>query len=206
MSKKRKTFLHRISDLTRIHHRAAFADVQQRISEHQGETPFLTLARNRYSCRSFSDKALTAKEINSLLEAARVAPTAANRQPVHIWAICSEEGLARIRAVHPTFGAPAVLMIGVKPEAAWVRSYDGKNEAATDAAITGTHLILQAADLGLGSVWIGAFDPVKVREAFPETEGFEITALFAVGHPSADASPNPRHTERQPMESFATKL
>ena len=188
----KKSFFQRIGCLGRKPHRAASA--------------FLSLARRRYSWRNFSDKALLPEVVDTLLEAARLAPTAANRQPVHVWALCSEEALGRIRQVHATFDAPLVLMVGCKPSEAWVRSCDGKNEAETDAAIVGTHIILQAADLGLGSVWIGAFDPAKVRALFPETDGYEITALFAVGYAAPDDKPNPRHDVRQAMASFATKL
>ncbi len=206
MSKQKKNFFQRISDLTKIYHRAAFADVKDRIDARNPESAFLSLARNRYSCRNFSDKAIKPQDAEKILEAARLAPTAANRQPVHVWALGSEEALGRIHQVHSAFDAPFVLMVGCKKEEAWVRSFDGKNEAETDAAIVGTHIILQAADLGLGSVWIGAFDPAKVREQFPETEGYEITALFAVGHPAQDDTPGPRHEERKPKEVFVTNL
>ena len=97
-------------------------------------------------------------------------------------------------------------MVGCKKDEAWVRSCDGKNGAETDAAIVGTHIMLAAADLDLGCTWVGSFDPVKIGEAFPETAGYEITALFAVGRPSETAAPSERHSIRKSKEEFTTEL
>lgn len=97
-------------------------------------------------------------------------------------------------------------MVGCRKEEAWVRGYDGKNGAETDAAIVGTHIMLAAADLDLGSTWVGSFDPAKVADAFPETAGYEVTALFAVGYPADSAVPSERHSLRKSKEEFTTEL
>ncbi|MGI5848354.1 MAG: nitroreductase family protein [Candidatus Cryptobacteroides sp.] len=202
----KKGFFSRLGDVSRIHHRAAFADVEYRINRFFGSYGFLSLVEKRYSCRKFKSQPVSDVKINRMLEAARLAPTASNKQPVHVWAVTSETALERLRAVHPLFGAPMAFMVGCKPDEAWVRSFDGKNGAETDAAIIGTHLMLCAADLDLGCTWIGAFDPVKLAKAFPETAGYEITALFAVGVPASDATPSERHSQRKSMEEFVTEL
>ncbi len=199
----KKSFIERISDITRIHRRAAFADVPDRIAAK--ETPFETLARERYSCRAFKDTPLTDAQVEQILEAARLAPTAANKQPVHVWAVRSPEGLEKLKgATAYTFGAPAVFMVGARPDAAWVRKYDGKNGADVDAAIVGTHIMLEASALGLGNVWVGSFDPAKIKADFPATDGYEVVCLFPVGVPAAGAGP--KHAERLPMEAFASEL
>lgn len=46
---------------------------------------FLQMAKERYSCRAFKDTPVTETQIEQILEAARVAPTAANKQPIHVW-------------------------------------------------------------------------------------------------------------------------
>ncbi len=199
----KKSFIERISDITRIHRRAAFADVPDRIAAK--ETPFETLARERYSCRAFKDTPLTDAQVEQILEAARLAPTAANKQPVHVWAVRSPEGLEKLKgATAYTFGAPAVFMVGARPDAAWVRKYDGKNGADVDAAIVGTHIMLEASALGLGNVWVGSFDPAKIKADFPATDGYEVVCLFPVGVPAAGAGP--KHAERLSMEEFASEL
>ena len=199
----KKTFLERLSDITHLHKRAAFSDLPERIAGK--ESNFETLARERYSCRSFKDTPLTEQEISQILETARLAPTAANRQPVHVWVVRSPEGLEKLKAATDyTYGAPVVFMVGAKPDAAWVRKYDRKNGAEVDAAIVGTHIMLEASALGLGNVWVGSFDPAKIKVDFPETEGYEIVALFPVGVPAA--GPGPKHGERVPLEQFASEI
>ena len=199
----KKTFWERISDISPLHKRAAFSDLPERVGTK--ETAFQLLARERYSCRNFKDTPLTDWQVGQILEAARVAPTAANRQPVHVWVVKSPEALEKLKgATDYTYGAPVVFMVGAKPDAAWVRKYDGKNGADIDAAIVGTHIMLEASALGLGNVWVGSFDPARIKADFPETEGYEIVCLFPVGVPAAAAGPN--HAQRQPLGQFASEL
>lgn len=196
-------FLQKISDITHIHRRAAFVDVPERISAK--ESAFKALIRERYSCRAFKDTPLKQGQVDQILEAARLAPTAANKQPVHVWVVRSAEGLAKLKgATDYTYGAPAVFMVGARPDAAWVRKYDGKNGAEVDAAIVGTHIMLEASALGLGNVWVGSFDPARIKADFPETEGYEVVCLFPVGYP--DAQPGPNHEQRVPTEEFASEI
>ena len=78
----KKTFWERISDITHLHRRAAFSDLP---NPDVTTSAFLELARNRYSCRSFKDTPLTDEQIANILEAARVAPTAADAGPKHFF-------------------------------------------------------------------------------------------------------------------------
>ena len=196
-------FLKKISDITNLHKRAAFSDLPDRLPDK--ESVFQALAKERYSCRQFKDIPLTDFQINHILEAARVAPSAANRQPVHVWVVKSPEALEKLKgATDYTYGAPVVFMVGVKPEAAWVRKYDGKNGAEIDAAIVGTHIMLEASALGLGNVWVGSFDPARIKADFPETEGYEMVCLFPVGIAAVGTSTN--HDKRQTREEFVSEL
>ena len=205
---KKKSIFKRLSDVSRTNDRAAFADVQKHVEKyHHGSEAFLNLARSRYSCRSFNSHAVASAKIAKIEEAARLAPTARNQQPVHVWTIQSPEALAKLKEATPySYDAPVVFMVGCKPEEAWVRRFDGKNGAETDAAIVGTHIMLEAADLELGCVWVGSFDPAKIAELFPETAGWTVTALFPTGHPSAHAAPSENHGRRRPLEEFITRL
>ena len=67
--------LQKLSDITNIHKRANFTDVPDRLPTRESE--FYALAKERYSCREFKDTPLTEIQINHILEAARVAPSAA---------------------------------------------------------------------------------------------------------------------------------
>ena len=84
----------------------------------------------------------------------------------------------------------------------WKRKYDGKDAAEVDAAIVGTHIMLQAVALGLGSTWVGYFDPSALREAYHVPENLEPVAVFPVGYPAKGCKPSAQHTQRKPLEEI----
>ena len=205
---RKKSILDRLSDVSSIHNRAAFTDVQAQLGRyHFGSEGFLNMVRDRWSCRMFKSHPVSSEKIAKIEEAARLAPTACNRQPVHVWTVKSPEALAKLReATQYTYDAPVIFMVGYRPADAWVRKYDGKNGAETDAAIVGCHIMLEAADLGLGCVWVGSFDPARVAELFPQTAGWTVSALFPTGHPAAAAHPSDNHSLRKGREEFITVI
>ncbi len=198
----------RMNDVDRVMNRAAFSDIQKVITKHKyGSDAFMRILESRYSCHSFSGYPVSESKLEMILEAGRLAPSAGNCQPVRIWVVKSEEALARLREVHPCYGAPLVLIVGCRNEEAWVRECDGINAAKTDAAIVLTHLMLTATDAGLANMWIWDFDPHKVREVLPETRDHGIYALLAVGHPSAGkGDPTALHSSRKTVEELVTTL
>ena len=170
---------------------------------------FLELAAERYSCRKFSDKPLDEADMAVLLKAAQIAPTAKNAQPFHIWTMTSPVAVEKVRSATPChFNAPAYVLFGAKKAEAYEREEDGYNFAVGDAVIAATHFILAAADLGINTCWVGRFDPTKINELFPETQGYELVGLFDVGYAAEDAAagPSPRHTEAKPLEELVTSL
>ncbi len=170
-------------------------------------TDFLQLAHDRYSVRAFSDAPVEAEKIEALVDAAIAAPTAVNRQPWHLWVVTDPDAVARLSALTRfSFGARTILMLGAAPDEAWTRKYDGRNFADVDASIVGTHIMLAAHDLGLGTTWVGHFDAPAVKEAFPETAGYDLVALFPIGYPAADAAPSAAHLEHKSAEELVTRL
>ena len=99
-----------------------------------------------------------------------------------------------------------ILVVAYDPEAAWKRETDGKNHGEIDAAIAATQMMLQAADLGLGTTYVGMFDPEKLLAAFPEMAGLTPIALLPVGYPAEGAHPARLHTQRMPLEEMAKEL
>ncbi|MBQ9410994.1 MAG: nitroreductase family protein [Bacteroidales bacterium] len=195
-------------DLGKIMNRAGFSDVDQKITKYKyGSDAFMRILQSRYSCHAFNNYPVSESKLEMILEAGRMAPSAGNNQPTRIWVVKSEEALARLRTVHPCYGAPVVLIVGCRNEEAWVRESDGVNAAKTDAAIVLTHLMLTATDADLANMWIWDFDPSKVREALPETKGHGIYALLAIGHPSkVEGKPTELHSERKPLEEIVKTL
>ena len=170
---------------------------------------FLTLAKERYSVRRLTGDAVAQEDLEKILEAGRLAPTAHNNQPVRIWLVRSPEALEKLKSVteFPFVKAVnAVFVIGSDPSAAWVRPFDGKNFADVDAAIVATQMMLEIADLGLGTTWVGHFDADKLKALFPEMIPFNLIALFPVGVPAVEARPSRLHEDRKPEEETVRRI
>lgn len=156
---------------------------------------FLDLAKNRYSVRKFTSEPVSDADIEKILEAAYVAPTACNKQPQKIFVVKSAEGLEKFRrCTECHFNAPLGFIICCDKSACWKRSFDGKLSSDVDASIVTTHMMLEAAALGLGSTWVMYFIPEAVRTEFDLPDDMEPIALLPVGHPASDAQPSPQHT------------
>ena len=168
---------------------------------------FNTVLQRRYSCRAFSPAPVEQEKVDRILEAGRIAPTAVNKQPVHLWAISNPGSLEAIRGVtRSNYGAPLIIVVGCRPADAWVRRYDGKNGAEVDASIVATYLMLAAENEGLATLWVGSFDPALLRGILPGSEGYELVAMINVGYPAPESQPSPMHGARKAMEDFLTKM
>ena len=168
---------------------------------------FLELAHARYSCRKFSDKKVEQEKIDKILEAGMAAPTAVNAQPVKIWVMNTPESVAKVsQATNYTFKTQTIFAIGAKKDNSWVRPFDNKNFSEIDATIVATHMMLEIHSLGLGTTWVGYFDPAILHEQFPQMKGYDIVGLFPTGYPADDATPSPRHAESKPKSEMVEIL
>lgn len=156
---------------------------------------FLQLAKTRYSVRKYKDTPVEKEKLDKILETGRVAPTGANFQPQRIIAVTSGEGLEKLSKGAKTFGAPVVLIVCADKDKAWTRPADGKNIADIDASIVTDHMMLQATELGLGTVWMCWFKPDVIREEFNIPENYEIVNLLAVGYADCEPLSPDRHSE-----------
>ena len=162
---------------------------------------FITLAaEKRYSCRSFEQRPIEKDDMDKILEAGRVAPTAGNFQPQRVIAINTPEGMKKLaQCTHYTYGAPAALIVCYNSDEVWVRNFDGKNSGDVDASIVTMQMMLQAAELGIGTCWVGHFDPWKIRELFKIPENVVPVAILDMGYPSEKGVPHPIHWKRREM-------
>lgn len=161
---------------------------------------FAELIQKRYSVRAYRPLPVEEEKTAAILEAARLAPTAANRQPFKVIVITPkgrEKELKRIYDADWFVAAPLILAVVGMPSRNWKRK-DGKNYNDVDAAIVMDHIILQAADLGLGTCWIGAFDPQAAREVFGLPADAEPIAFTPVGY----AADSPKPKQRRPQSEL----
>lgn len=157
---------------------------------------FIELAKNRFSCRKFDSRSVEQKKIDLILESARVAPTAVNKQPQRILVIDDKSIIEQLKeCTKYTFDAPLCFVICVNRDLAYNRGYDGKNSADIDGSIVTTHMMLQAQDLGLGTTWVMAFNPTKAKEILALPAELEPLAILPTGYPAEDAEISPLHTK-----------
>lgn len=155
---------------------------------------FTELAVARYSVRAYRSDAVPEEALGSVLEAARLAPTAANRQAFQLVVIHvagRESELQKIYGRDWFTQAPLVICACGMPGENWVRR-DGKNYNDVDVAIVMDHLTLAAADVGLGTCWIGAFDPDAAREVLGLPDEVEPVAFTPLGYPADSPRPKKR--------------
>lgn len=160
---------------------------------------FIELAKSRYSVRSFSDRKVEDEKLNIILQAGQVAPTACNNQPQKIYVLQSEEALEKLKQVCKfVFGAQTVIMITADRNSEWKNPLTDKyHTGEIDCSIVLTQMMLQAWELGIGSCWIGYFNPDLIAEKFSLPDNEQVIALLPLGYPSKESVPAKGH--------FATK-
>ncbi len=156
---------------------------------------FSELIGKRYSVRAYKPDPVEEEKLQQVLEAARLAPTAANRQPFQLIVIHTagrEAELNRIYGRDWFVQAPLVICACGVPAQGWTRRDDGKSYIDVDVAIAMDHLILAAADLGLGTCWIAAFNPDAAREVLGLPDDVEPIVFTPLGYPADELGPKTR--------------
>jgi nitroreductase len=148
---------------------------------------FRELLEARYSARAYDRTPVDDAALGRILEAVRLAPTAANRQAFRVVVLATEGREDELRRIYDRawfVQAPLVLAVCAVPAEGWVRASDGWSAAGVDATIAMTHLILAAADEGLGTCWVAAFDPTAAREVLGLPHDVIPWAFSPLGHPA----------------------
>lgn len=154
---------------------------------------FIELAKRRYSCRKYIQNKVEKEKLDLILEAGRIAPTGGNTQPQRIIVVQEEEGLNKIRKAANIYNAPLALIVCSDSDTVWSRPYDGKKLTDIDAAIITDHMMLQATDLGLGSVWVCYFKPNVIHDEFNIPENLEVENILVIGYPDGVPLSPDRH-------------
>ena len=167
---------------------------------------FKDICNQRYSVRSFSSKPVEQEKIDEILDMVKKAPTARNNQPYEILYANTPEGLEKLSAGRDGFfGSPLVFVICSIDEKRWHNRQSGREFTLQDIGIIATTLMYASTEVGLGSVYVCAFDPIKTKEAL-NLEGLTPECLMVVGYPSDDAKPAQMHFERRQVEQFARQI
>lgn len=149
--------------------------------------------RGRRSIRKFVYKSLSKDQLTKLLEAARLAPSGANRQSWRIVYIADRERIKQLVPIckNQTFLEECSLfLVGVDdPQQKWAR---------VDLSIALDHVTLVAYEMELGTCWIGAFDPERMAEFVSLPRGLVVTVCLAIGYPDEE----PEARSRRPLNEL----
>lgn len=171
-----------------------------KMNERVNKMSFLEIAKKRYSVRDFKPQKVEKEKLLKILEAGRVAPTGCNYQPQRLIVVQEAEGLDKINKAARVYGAPVVVIVCGDKDAAWKRPYDGKNILDIDVSIVTDHMMLQATELGLGSLWVCYFKADVIRTEFNLPNNWEPVNLLAIGYENcAPASPERHDTARKQL-------
>lgn len=165
---------------------------------------FLELAKNRFSSRTYTSKPVSDEDLNYILEAGRVAPSANNCQPWLFLVIREPENLKQLQSLYHREWfrkAPVVILILVNHEQSWKRA-EGKDHADTDAAIAIDHMTLAATDRGLGTCWVCNFDKEKTVKHFNLPEHLEPIAFLPIGYPDSHGNIKRHESQRKPLQDI----
>lgn len=167
---------------------------------------FNDIAKKRFSARTYLDKEIPQDILNEILEAAHVAPTAANLQPVRIFVIKSEEAKAKLSKGANIYKAPLALLVCADKSKAWTRPFDGHQSGDIDASILTDHMMLSATEKGLGSVWICYFKPDVISEEFNLPENMVPINILALGYTDEKSAADRHCQTRISMEELVSYL
>jgi nitroreductase len=162
---------------------------------------FSELIKKRYSVRAYKPDPVEEEKLQQVLEAARLAPTAANRQPFQLIVLHTEgrkEELGQIYDRDWFVQAPVIICACGVSGVGWVRRDDGKSYTDVDVAIVMDHVVLAATALGLGTCWIAAFDPEAARDVLALPDDVEPIAFTPLGY----AADEPKLKQRKPLSEL----
>lgn len=144
------------------------------------------IIHSRYSCRKFQNKALSKKQIETVIKAGMQAPSAKNEQPWEFIAVTEKETLRKMSKASPYAAcisqAPAAVVVMADME----RAGDG-SWWIQDVSACIENMLLKAVDVGLGSVWLGMYPRqdriLYLKELFQLPSNFIPVAVLPLGYP-----------------------
>lgn len=162
---------------------------------------FLDLAAERFSVLQFDPRPIEQEKLTDILRAGQLAPTACNNQPQRILVLTGAARIAQLQEVtHCKLPFAAALLVCYDKTECWVRPCDGKPSGDIDASIVTTHMMMEATELGLGSIWVMSWNPDEMRDAFAIPARFEPVSLLILGYRASNAKPRPGHLSRKALQ------
>jgi len=153
----------------------------------------------RRSVRSFTSQPLEKDQIERILEAARLAPSAKNRQEWRFIVIQKKEIRQKVMeaAFSQEYVGQAPAIVAVCTTNVDYRMPNGQLSYPIDLAFASAQMVLQAVHEGLGTCCITTFDEQEVRELLTAPFSMRVILLILIGHADVEPEPTPRKTLKQ---------
>jgi nitroreductase len=150
--------------------------------------------RSRRSIRNYADRPVEEEKLNLILEAGRLAPSAANRQEWRHVVVRDEETRKKLMkaAKGQAFVGQAPVVIAACAETDNHVMSCGQLCYPIDVAISVDHMSLKAVEEGLGTCWVGAFYEDEVKKVLGIPDDIRVVELLTLGYPAAVHPPRPR--------------
>ncbi len=164
---------------------------------------FYELTAERFSCRRYLDKEVSRDMVLAVLDTARLAPSACNRQPWTFIVLDTPESRRTVLEAYPRdfiSNVGTFIVACADRSESWHRPEDGKDHADIDVAIAVEHICLAATSIGLATCWICNFDPAKLRQGLNLPDNVDPVAVIPLGYPDLSVEPAPK--KRKELESI----
>jgi len=165
---------------------------------------FFEVIKSRHSVRAFQSRDVEDEKLRTILNTANAAPSAGNLQAYEIVVVRDPQRKAALaRAAYgQEFVAQAPVDLVFCANSMQSASKYGRRGAelysVQDATISAAYSQLASVALGLGSVWVGAFDPEAVASTIRAPRGITPVAIISIGYPAEE----PRATRRREIRDL----
>jgi nitroreductase len=161
---------------------------------------FNDLVSRRYSVRDYLPKPIQKADLEYVLNCARLAPSAVNKQPWHFYICKSDEAKGKLHKCYDREWfktAPVIIIACVLHSEEWVRQNDRRPHGLVDVSIAVEHICLAATEKGLGTCWVCNFDAKMLLDLFDLPVDADPVALIPIGYPRVD---NPEKKRKNLIE------
>lgn len=168
---------------------------------------FTKVIQSRYACKKFDGRKVEQAQLDAILEAGRLAPTAKNLQEQRVYVVQSEEGLAKLDKATPCrYGASTCLVVAFDRSNVFTYPGEKRDSGVEDATIVATHMMLAAANEGVDSCWINFFDPEVMAKELGLPENEEILMVLDLGYAAERTKPLASHSQRKELTETVAYL
>ena len=159
------------------------------------------LVKSRYSVRAFSSRPVEPEVLEQILEIGNAAPTAKNQQPQRIYVVSDEKALKAMGELTPClYGAGTVLVFTYNRDEEWENPFEsGIRSGVQDVSIVATHIMLAAAERGIGTCWCDYFPNTRLEAALGIPKNEKSVLIMPIGYAAENSAPSDRHGKRKPL-------